>query len=314
MPISFTCPHCGKQTTVADDYAGQSGPCKFCGETITVPGGKSAATLPPVQTQQSGATAPVAVGAGAAAAGMGTGAVVAIIAVVCVFVFLACGGVLVALLLPAVQAAREAARRTQCNNNLKQIAIAFQNYNDTYGTFPPAYIPDEDGKPMHSWRVLILPFIEQQGLHQRYDFDEPWDSPNNRAVTDVHIPAFTCPSSPTSTGSAETNYMVITGPGTVFDGAKAAKLAEIKDGTSNTLLVVEVAGAGTNWAEPVDLDASKLAPPFSAGGPDKAGSHHPGGMNGAMCDGSVQFISDTVARETLDALISKDGEELVGPY
>lgn len=314
MPISFTCPHCGKQTTVADEYAGQSGPCKFCGETITVPSADGATPLPPVQPQKSGAAVAAAAGAGAAAGGMGTGAVVAIVAVACLFVFLICGGGLVALLLPAGQAAREAARRTQCNNNLKQIALAFHNYHDTYKTLPPAYIPDENGKPMHSWRVLILPYLEYGPIHSQYNFDEPWDSPANMAVTDIPIPIYTCPSSGEAVTSNQTNYMVITGPGTVFDGAKAAKFADIMDGTSNTILVVEVVGTGTKWAEPVDLDASKISPPFSAGVSGNAGSRHPGGMNVAICDGSVRFVSDTIPKQTLDGLITKDGQEQVSLY
>lgn len=311
MPISFTCPHCAKQTTVGDEYAGQSGPCKFCGETITVPGGDGKAILTPVQAPKPGT---VPAGTGTAAGGMGTGAVIAIAVAACLVLFLVCGGVLVALLLPAVQAAREAARRTQCNNNLKQIALAFHNYNDTHGTFPPAYIPDEDGKPMHSWRVLILPFLEYGPIYDQYNFDEPWNSPGNRAVANTPIPVFSCPSSPDSVGSTGTNYMVITGSGTVFDGAKAAKIADITDGTSNTILVVEVTGTGTKWAEPVDLDASKLSPPFSGGsGAGNAGSQHPGGMNAAVCDGSVQFLSDTIPRQTLDAMVTKAGNEPVGP-
>ena len=163
MPISFTCPHCGKQTTVADEYAGQSGPCKFCSETITIPATGVPPTLPPAPQP------PVK--------GSGTGVTIAVVAVVCVVGVLMCGGILVALLLPAVQASREAARRAQCANNLKQIGLAFHNYHDAHKTFPPAYIPDKDGKPMHSWRVLILPYLEQQALYKRYNFDEPWDSP-----------------------------------------------------------------------------------------------------------------------------------------
>ena len=66
-----------------------------------------------------------------------------------------------------------------CTNNLKHIGLALLNYNDIFGCFPPAYTTDANGKPMHSWRVLILPFIEQQTLYKRYRFDEPWDGPNN---------------------------------------------------------------------------------------------------------------------------------------
>ncbi len=305
MPISFMCPHCGKQTSVADEYAGQTGPCSGCSQTITIPASGSATYLAP--------PAPYKGSSGAAAAAAG-GSAVAVIVVVCVVGFFVCGGVLVALLLPAVQAAREAARRAQCSNNMKQIALAFHNYHDTYKTFPPAYIPDEDGKPMHSWRVLILPFLEQQGVYQRYNFDEPWDSPNNMAVTNCSIPAYSCPSAPGAGIPTQTNYMVITGPATVFDAAKACSMAQIRDGTSNTILVVEVIGSGVNWAEPKDLDASKLTFPVSAGGPNSTGSYHPGGMQAAMCDGSVQFLSDAIPRQSFDALLTKAGQEQVSNY
>jgi len=200
---------------------------------------------------------------------------------------------------------------------LKQIGLAFHNYHDTYDTFPPAYIPDKDGKPMHSWRVLILPFMEEQALYNRYNFDEPWDSPGNLAVTNTAIPAYKCPSCPPSGGSGsptETNYMVITGAKTVFDGAKAASTRDITDGTSNTILVVEVAGTGVNWAEPVDLDAGTMQFPNVGSGSTGPDSHHSGGFNAALCDGSMRFLSDTINPQTFDALITKAGAEQVGNY
>lgn len=296
MPISFTCPHCGKQTSVADQYAGQSGPCAGCGRTVSIPAPfvpQPAPFAPPAKSSGGGFMILVVIGA-------------------CLFGLLVCGGVLVALLLPAVQSAREAARRAQCMNNLKQIALAFHNYNDVHGTFPPAYIPDENGQPKHSWRVLILPFLEQSTLYERYNFDEPWNSPNNLAVTNVPIPAYSCPSSPGgSPGSRETNYMVITGPETVFDGGKACKLSDILDGTSNTLLVVEACGTGVNWAEPKDLAASNVSFPLGTGGGASPDSYHPGGLNAALCDGSVRFLSDSISPQTFQALLTKGGAEVI---
>lgn len=301
MPITFTCPHCGKQTHVADQYAGQSGPCAGCGQKITIPG---PAPSPLVQP----AYAPPAKSSG------GGPVVVVVVVVACLFGLLVCGGVLVALLLPAVQAAREAARRTQCTNNLKQIALAFHNYHDVYGTFPPAYIPDEDGQPMHSWRVLILPFLESQHIYNQYNFSEPWNSPNNLAVTRQPVPAYSCPSSPANgPGGTETSYMVITGPNTVFDAGKACRISDILDGTSNTIMVVEVAGTGVNWGEPKDLDASTLTYPLGTSGGSTPDSYHPGGLNAALCDGSVRFIADTVSPQVFNALITKAGAEVIPP-
>jgi prepilin-type processing-associated H-X9-DG protein len=301
MPIEFSCPYCGKQTLVADQYAGQSGPCSACGQTVTIPGA-------PSKTLDMSHPAPLP---RPASSGSGAGVVLAIVAI-CIFAFLGCGGVLVALLLPAVQSAREAARRSQCSNHLKQIALAFHNYHDTYGTFPPAYIADEDGQPKHSWRVLLLPFMEQQALYSMYDFDEPWDSPVNAMVTNTVLPVFQCPSDPAS-GMPITSYMVITGPGTVFDGDQATGIRDITDGTSNTLLVVEVAGTGTSWAEPVDLDVGNLNLPFARGG-NSPGSYHPGGINAAMCDGSVRFLPNGINPATFNALITRSGGEMVQSY
>ena len=301
MPISFACPHCGKQTNVADQYAGQTGPCSGCGQTITIPGG---AGQTPFLAAPS-APSPVA-------KGTGKGVVWVVVAVVCLVLLVPCSGILVALLLPAVQSAREAARRSQCNNNLKQIAIAFLNYHDVHKTFPPAYIPDKDGRPMHSWRVLILPFMEQQALYQQYNFNEPWDSPHNQVVTSTVIPTYKCPSAPDR--PTETNYMVITGPGTLFEGAEACSIAKISDGTSNTILVVEVAGTGVNWAEPRDLDASKFSPPFSPPRPDAPGSYHPAGLNVVLGDGSTRFLSNSIDPATAQGLTTRAGDERIQPY
>ncbi|MCL4201075.1 MAG: DUF1559 domain-containing protein [Pirellulaceae bacterium] len=299
MPIEFSCPHCGKRTLVADQYAGQSGPCSACGQTITIPGAPSKMLD---ISQPAPMPRPTSTGAGVGLA----------IVAVCIIGFLGCGGILVALLLPAVQSAREAARRSQCSNNLKQIALAFHNYHDTYGTFPPAYIADENGQPKHSWRVLLLPFLEQDPLYNMYDFDEPWDSPVNALVTNTVLPVYQCPSDPNSFAPT-TNYMVIAGTGTVFDGDQATGITNITDGSSNTLLVVEVAGTGTNWAEPVDLDAGNLTLPFARGG-SSPGSFHPGGINAAMCDGSVHFLTNSLDPQTFNALITRSGAEMVQSF
>jgi hypothetical protein len=279
MPIPFTCPHCGKHADVSDRYAGQSGPCAACGQWITIPAGAT-------KTAPSPRAAPVAeqsdgtLGRGSA---IGSGGIVPGLIVDGLVLLLLCGGILVAL---PRGVGKHAVRRTQCSNHLKQIAFAFHNYHDTYGSLPPAYLAGEDGRPMHSWRVLLLPFLEQQALYDAYNFDEPWHSPVNRMVVETKVPVYTCPSDRTAFGSTTTNYMLITGPGTVFDGTEATRFHEIRDGLSNTLLVVEVRDTGVRWAEPVDLDVDQLVLPF-AGGRQSPGSRHVGGINVATCDGAA---------------------------
>ncbi|HJT34711.1 MAG TPA: DUF1559 domain-containing protein [Pirellulales bacterium] len=298
MAIAFTCPQCGLQSNVDDQYAGQTGPCRQCGAMVTVPG-------------------PAAPGYGVPAYGApaqrSSAAGVLIVVLVGGLVGLVmCGGVLAALLLPAVQGAREAARRSQCTNNLKQIAIAMQNYHDVYGVYPPAYLADSNGKPMHSWRVLILPFVERPDLYARYRFDEPWDGPNNSQLAAEMPEVYRCASDPAT--ASTTDYVVITGPGTMFDADKSISQRSITDGMSNTLLVVESVNAGINWMEPRDLNAGQMTFAVNGAGGREMSSNHPTGANAAMVDGSVRFISDSVNSQVLRALSTPAGHEPVGGF
>lgn len=221
---------------------------------------------------------------------------------VCVF------GILAALLLPAVSQARESARRSACRNNLKMIGLALHNYNETYGTLPPAYIPDATGKPMHSWRVLILPYLDQQPLHNAYDFNQPWDSPQNLAVTQNIPPVYACPS---STNQGDTHYVYITGKGTCFEGAQGIKFRRIIDGTSHTLLVVEAREPGIHWSEPRDFDMKAF---MATGEPGGFSSTHPGGFNALFGDGSVRFINENIDTTTLKSLTTPAGGETIGNF
>ena len=110
---------------------------------------------------------------------------------------------------------RPAGKRSICLSNLKQIAIALHNYHDVYGSFPPAYVADKQGRPMHSWRVLILPYLEYAALYEQYRFDEPWNGPNNIKLVE-HVPdVFQCPSNE-SEGNTCTNYVAVIGPRTAW--------------------------------------------------------------------------------------------------
>jgi prepilin-type processing-associated H-X9-DG protein len=227
---------------------------------------------------------------------------------VAMFCFLGIGA---ALLLPAVQAAREAARRNLCANNMHQIGVALHSYHDHYGSFPPAYIAGADGKPMHSWRVLLLPYLERNDLYQKYDFNEPWNGPHNAKLADQAPDWYRCESNPGN--SSETNYLAVVGSETAWPGAKGARISVLTDGAANTILVVESTDSGINWMEPRDLTFDQAArginPPRGPG----ISSHHPDGVDVLFCDGHVQFIDAGIPLNLLRALLTAAGGEEIDP-
>jgi prepilin-type processing-associated H-X9-DG protein len=212
----------------------------------------------------------------------------------------------VALLLPAVQAAREAARRAQCVNNFKQIGLAMHNHHDSMNRFPGQAIVGKDGTPLLSWRVAILPYIEQSQLYNEFHLDEPWDSPHNQSLLSKMPPTYACPSQfgTNAPSSGMTTYQVLVGPQTMFDNPLGAQIASITDGTSNTLLVVE-STKPVPWTKPEDIDVAEGQPPVGLG------SKHPGGFNALMVDGSVRFIKLTVSPMILRALATRNGNEVI---
>jgi type II secretory pathway pseudopilin PulG len=197
-------------------------------------------------------------GAVVAAAGVGSGVIaVIIVAVVAFFFFALCViGILIALLLPAIQAAREAARRNGSMNNVKQLSLAMLNYEATFQEFPPQYSLDSAGQPALSWRALLLPYMEQQMLYDQLVQDESWNSAANSTATDTHIPTFVRPGSG-STGNL-TDYVAIAGDGFLFNGNNKNRMANVADGSANTIFVVEVANSDIAWAEPRDLTMDDL--------------------------------------------------------
>jgi prepilin-type processing-associated H-X9-DG protein len=225
----------------------------------------------------------------------------------------ATAGVGIALLLPAVQSAREAARRAQCVNNIKQMGLAMHNYHDTLRHLPPAAIRSEDGKPLLSWRVAILPFIEQQALYEEFHLDEPWDSDHNKALISKMPNVYACPSRPDD-GAKDglTHYQVFTGPSALFGLPKGTQFRDVTDGLSNTLMVVE-GGEGVIWTKPddipypsqADLENQRIIPR------PPVGSTHPGGFHAGFADGSVRFIKSTIDAAILRALITRNGGEAI---
>ncbi len=301
MPIQFTCPHCGRVTNVDDQYIGQSGPCAGCGQTVTIPGDR-----PPLAH---GFT-PETVGPAASRTSSNTWIWVAVaLAVMC----LCGGGTLVALLLPAVSSAREAARRMSCTNNLKQICLAMHNYHDVYNCLPPAYTTDKDGRPMHSWRVYLLPYLDELYLYEQYNFDEPWDSPANLALAQQMPQVFRCPSDTSGLSSNQANYVVILGDPSqepqqsLFLPDHWTRFSDIRDGTSNTIMVVETANP-VPWTQP---DADPTVDQFISQFAARAGSLHPNVVMMATADGAVHAFSKDTDSQQLRLMISPDDGQVV---
>jgi hypothetical protein len=212
---------------------------------------------------------------------------------------------LAALLLPNYRggAPRGAARRMQCSNHLKQIALALQNYHDTYGSFPPAYISDENGKPLHSWRALILPFAEHKPLYDQLDLTKPWDDPANRAIYDAAPAYFNCPSSTLARGL--TTYLAVATTDGCFAGDQPRAVSAITDHHDFTLLVVEVPEKyAVHWMEPRDLDDALLAKLTKE---DKRS--HVGGTQASSVSGRTMFLRADLDSATLHALLTIAGKD-----
>jgi hypothetical protein len=221
-----------------------------------------------------------------------------------------------AMLVPAVAAAvaktRQSAGRMQSVNNLKQIALAMHNYHDVYGTFPPHAVYSKDGKPLLSWRVMILPYIEQDNLYKQFRLDEPWDSAHNKRLLAQMPRIYASPKDLPARNQGrvksprpqETHYQGFYGKSAFFEGKKGIGIASIFDGTSNTIMVVEAAET-VPWTKPQDLpfDPKKPLP--------KLFGVYPQGFNAAFCDGSVHFIKDKINPQTLRFLITRDGGEVI---
>jgi RNA polymerase sigma factor (sigma-70 family) len=195
----------------------------------------------------------------------------------------------------------DARQRARSSNNLKQIMIAVHNYHDTFGHMPND-ITGKDGKPLLSWRVAILPFIEQDNLYKQFKLDEPWDSENNKKLIKMMPVTYRVGFEPKDT--TKTYYQVFAGTGTAFEPGRRIKFTDILDGTSNTIGVVE-AGPSVEWTSPADIayDPKKAFPKLD--GPFR------NVMMVSVLDGSVRAINPATKADVFEKLISRAGGEVV---
>lgn len=194
----------------------------------------------------------------------------------------------------------------RCVNNLRQIGLAMHNYHDTYGRFPPSATLDREGKPLLSWRVQLLPFLEQASLYKEFRLDEPWDSEHNNKLI-VRMPAvYRCPAH-RNLPAGKTACVVPVGKDTMFTGTgQGTRIVDAVDGTSNTVLIVEADSENAAiWTKPEELvyDGNKPAAKLSR-------QHH-GYLPALFVDGSVHFLRESIDKGTLRALFTRAGGEVV---
>jgi hypothetical protein len=190
---------------------------------------------------------------------------------------------------------REHRRSMTCWHKLTDIAMALVSYRATCGHYPPSYVADKSGKPMHSWRVLILPFMDQDQLYKAYDFTQPWDAPQNKKLLTERPLEYFCDNDPGANraSSTETSYLAVVGPNTAWTGATAM---------SNSIVVVEVNNSNIQWTEPKDFSLDSIEGDDCAlGSPSLSSSHgrdedfffvydRSCGVNMAMANGGVGFL------------------------
>lgn len=196
------------------------------------------------------------------------------------------GVILLALVAPMTRrGAPEAARRVACQLNLKAIAQALLAYEQEHGSLPPACTRDDEGRPLHSWRTLLLPYLEENRLFESIDLTKPWDDPANAAAREQMPPCFACPAARLPPG--HTTYLVVVSPEGCFRADGAVELAEVREPSKTLLLAEFPATRAVSWMAPLDADEATFLSLASGNLPD-----HRGGMvNCGFADGHIATIN-----------------------
>lgn len=215
-------------------------------------------------------------------------------------------GLLIGLMVPARRTAKRSAKRLQCQSNLKQIGLALLSYERACGVLPPAYTIDANGRPLHSWRTLILPYLDEQELYVTIDLSKPWNDPVNARAFQTTVRLYQCPEAGRADNTS--SYLAIVAPNGCFRPGRPRRLAEITDPHALTLMLIE---AGPDnaipWMKPVDADESLV---LGLGPTSKL--NHAGGMNWCFVDGGVRYMSADIPAEIRRAVMSISGNEVLG--
>ncbi len=296
MPYLFTCPECQTKTQVEDRYSGLAGQCVTCGVRIQLPafvaGPPALPVYPDARRKQ-------------------------------VFGWLAAAMVAVLLVGSLLFAAVRFGGQTMSNlannreqlasiRNLEKIALALNAYAADHGTYPPPVTRDAKQAPLHSWRVLLLPYLGEDDLFNQFDLKLSWDHPINRDAAMYSMPAvYRHPSSNANGYYNQSGYYLITGSGTLFPKTGPSGPADVSDDPSQTILVTEAApiGISSMWSEPIDLDVSNMQGRIGTNLGNEPGGLTEGGVAMATVDQRGHFVSDTIEPSIFMALVTPQGGE-----
>ncbi len=211
----------------------------------------------------------------------------------------------VAIFWEGVRANQVVANRLKCQSQLKLISLAMHDYHKVHGHFPPAHVLGPDGKPWHSWRVLLLGYTPEDALYRDYNFNEPWDGPNNSKLQARMPKFFACPSDPDNLKKGRTNYFAVVGPDTAFPGAKPTKFDDITRSRADTILLVEAVGQDINWMEPRDLSFDNMSFHFDDPSIPSVSSKHRA-ANVVMVDGTIWNVHGKSPLEVRTMFLIRD--------
>jgi len=303
MAFDFVCPFCHSRIRVDDLFAGKSGLCAECGKPVTMPNKRG--SVSDKLNSASGSPRRQAGGSSKKAwPAKLLGAFFSLMLIGCLTLFT------LMVFFPSAKNALGVRQRTLGMSNAKQIADALNSYRKAYGRYPTPTVVDASGKPLYSWRVLILPQLGFAPLYNDYKLDQTWDSPTNIDLMTQMPPVYACPGNVNALAGQETNFSLVVGPGSVFPSGTSVDPDKMRDKPSETLLVVETTDGAYNWTQPGDISTSNgiavgTRPMVDIGG------NYPDCFIAATVDGSPVAIKKTISRGSLDSIITPDGEETV---
>ena len=297
MPYLFTCPHCQSQTQLEDRYSGQSGRCAVCGEPIQLPDFANRS-----KTSRQGSAA--AASRHRRLVWIAPAAVLVVLVVALSVVVFRAGS----RALGQLEAGRT---RNASMRNLEKIAAALNAYAADHGGYPPPAFEDGSGRPLHSWRVLILPYLGEAALYDQFDLSKPWDHPVNMQLVEEVPAAYRHPHANTTGRFQSSPYYLVVGPGTLFPPAGPLGPEQVSDDPAKTLLVIEGAPTtiGSSWTEPLDLDVDAMRGQINGGSDAEPGGLLDGGAALVTVDGRAHFAGTDLPPATFRALVTPRGGE-----